>query len=69
MGEILGVGCTHRPLMLRPNEDWTFMLRAALDDPAMPEEMRLSGSFKRNTSIHATSCVIRPLQPESRSSR
>jgi hypothetical protein len=40
MGEILGVGCTHRPLMLRPNEDWTFMLRAALDDPAMPEEMK-----------------------------
>ena len=40
MAEILGVGCTHRPLMLRPNEDWTFMLRAALDDPAMPEEMK-----------------------------
>ena len=36
MAEILGVGCTHRPLMLRPNEDWTFMLRAALDDPACP---------------------------------
>src|SRR5207302_3764735 len=40
MSEILGVGCTHRPLMLRPNEDWTFMMRAALDDPAMPEEMK-----------------------------
>ena len=40
MGEILGVGCTHRPLMLRPNEDWTFMFRAALDDPAMPEAMK-----------------------------
>src|SRR6266550_4372652 len=40
MGEILGVGCTHRPLMLRPNEDWTFMMRAALDDPAMPAEMK-----------------------------
>ena len=40
MAEILGVGCTHRPLMLRPDEDWTFMLRAALDDPAMPEEMK-----------------------------
>jgi hypothetical protein len=40
MAEILGVGCTHRPLMLRPNEDWTFMFRAALDDPAMPEEMK-----------------------------
>src|SRR5204863_2627428 len=40
MGEILGVGCTHRPLMLRPNEDWTFMMRAALDDPAMPEAMK-----------------------------
>ena len=40
MAEILGVGCTHRPLMLRPNEDWTFMMRAALDDPAMPEEMK-----------------------------
>jgi len=40
MSEILGVGCTHRPLMLRPNEDWTFMMRAALDDPGMPEEMK-----------------------------
>ena len=40
MAEILGVGCTHRPLMLRPNEDWTFMIRAALDDPAMPEAMK-----------------------------
>src|SRR6202011_5290862 len=40
MGEILGVGCTHRPLMLRPNEDWTFMFRAALDDPDMPQEMK-----------------------------
>ena len=40
MAEILGVGCTHRPLMLRPNEDWTFMMRAALDDPDMPEEMK-----------------------------
>src|SRR5947209_20499426 len=40
MAEILGVGCTHRPLMLRPNEDWTFMLRAALDDPDMPAAMK-----------------------------
>src|ERR1700693_6395554 len=40
MAEILGVGCTHRPLMLRPDQDWTFMMRAALDDPGMPEEMK-----------------------------
>jgi hypothetical protein len=40
MGEILGVGCTHRPLMLRPNEDWTAMMKASLDDPAMPDEMK-----------------------------
>ena len=45
MAEILGVGCTHRPLMLRPNEDWTFMMRAALDDPAMPEEMKNPASW------------------------
>src|SRR3981189_1517630 len=45
MGEILGVGCTHRPLMLRPNEDWTFIMRAALDDPAMPEEMKNPASW------------------------
>jgi len=45
MGEILGVGCTHRPLMLRPNEDWTFMMRAALDDPAMPEAMKNPASW------------------------
>jgi hypothetical protein len=40
MAEILGVGCTHRPLMLRPNEDWTSMMRASLDDPDMPAEMK-----------------------------
>jgi hypothetical protein len=40
MAEILGVGCTHRPLMLRPDQDWTFMMRAALDDPGMPAEMK-----------------------------
>ena len=40
MGEILGVGCTHRPVMLRRNEDWTFMMKASLDDPAMPDEMK-----------------------------
>ena len=40
MGEILGGGCTHRPVMLRRNEDWTFMMKASLDDPAMPDEMK-----------------------------
>ena len=40
MGEILGVGCTHRPVMLRRNEDWTFMMKASLADPAMPDEMK-----------------------------
>src|SRR5215472_16926023 len=36
MAEILGLGCTHRPLMLRRDEDWTFMMGTALDDPDMP---------------------------------
>ena len=36
MAEILGLGCTHRPLMLRRDADWTFMMRTALDDPDMP---------------------------------
>jgi hypothetical protein len=40
MGEILGLGCTHRPLMLRRDADWTGMMRASLDDPAMPAEMK-----------------------------
>jgi hypothetical protein len=40
MAEILGLGCTHRPLMLRRDEEWTFMLRTALADPAMPAEMK-----------------------------
>src|SRR6266851_8599041 len=40
MGEILGVGCTHRPVMLRRNEDWTVMMKASLDDPAMPDKMK-----------------------------
>ena len=37
MAEILGLGCTHRPVMLRRDEDWTFMMRTSLDDPDMPE--------------------------------
>ncbi len=40
MAEILGLGCTHRPVMLRRDEDWTFMMRASLDDPDMPVEMK-----------------------------
>ena len=40
MGEILGLGVTHRPVMLRRDEDWTGMLRASLEDPAMPAEMK-----------------------------
>src|SRR6266436_4966358 len=40
MAEILGLGCTHRPVMLRRDEDWTVMMRASLDDPDMPEERK-----------------------------
>ena len=40
MAEILGLGCTHRPVMLRRDEDWTAMMRASLDDPDMPVEMK-----------------------------
>jgi hypothetical protein len=40
MSEILGLGCTHRPLMLRRDEDWTAMMRASLDDPDMPDAMK-----------------------------
>src|SRR6516164_5639937 len=40
MTEILGLGCTHRPVMLRRNEDWTGMMRTSLDDPDMPAEMK-----------------------------
>ncbi len=40
MGEILGLGCTHRPVMLRRDEDWTVMMRASLDDPDMPQEWK-----------------------------
>jgi hypothetical protein len=40
MAEILGLGCTHRPVMLRRDEDWTSMMRASLDDPDMPAEMK-----------------------------
>lgn len=36
MAEILGLGCTHRPLMLRRDEDWTSIMRTALSDPDMP---------------------------------
>jgi hypothetical protein len=40
MAEILGLGCTHRPVMLRRDEDWTAMMRASLDDPDMPPAMK-----------------------------
>ena len=40
MAEILGLGCTHRPVMLRRDEDWTVMMRASLDDPDMPQEWK-----------------------------
>jgi hypothetical protein len=40
MAEILGLGCTHRPVMLRRDEDWTGMMRASLDDPAMPDDRK-----------------------------
>src|ERR1700683_3758079 len=40
MAEILGVGCTHRPVMLRRNEDWTGIMKVTLDDPDMPEAMK-----------------------------
>lgn len=40
MAEILGIGCTHRPIMLRRNEDWTGMMKASLADPDMPEHMK-----------------------------
>lgn len=40
MGEILGLGCTHRPVMVRRDQDWTFALKLALNDPDMPEEWK-----------------------------
>ena len=52
MGEILGVGCTHRPLMLRPNEDWTFMMRAALD-----ESSKELGRYVRLTNYASGLCM------------
>jgi hypothetical protein len=45
MAEILGLGCTHRPVMLRRNEDWTGMMRTSLDDPDMPAEMKDPASW------------------------
>jgi hypothetical protein len=45
MGEILGIGCTHRPVMLRPNENWTSMMKASLEDPDMPAEMKNPASW------------------------
>ncbi len=40
MAEILGIGCTHRPLMMRPDKDWSRFVKVALDDPDMPEEWK-----------------------------
>src|SRR5947199_7045355 len=40
MAYIVGLGCTHRPVMLRRDEDWTVMMQASLDDPDMPAEMK-----------------------------
>jgi len=38
--EILGLGRTHRPVMLRRDEDWTGMTQTSLDDPDMPAAMK-----------------------------
>ena len=40
MAEILGIGCTHRPVMLRGDEGWTFALKMALADPDMPGDWK-----------------------------
>src|ERR1700732_5644501 len=40
MAEILGLGSKHPPGQLRRAEDWTVMMRASLDDPDMPAEMK-----------------------------
>jgi len=40
MAEILGLGTTHRPVMLRGDEGWTFGLKLALNDPDMPAEWK-----------------------------
>src|SRR6185295_9181141 len=40
MGEILGLGCTHRPVMMRRDDQWTAFLQRALDDPDMPAEWK-----------------------------
>ena len=40
MAEILGLGCTHRPLMLGPDAGWTRFLDMVLADPDLPAEMR-----------------------------
>ena len=45
MAEILGLGCTHRPLMLRRDEDWTSMMRTALSDPDMPSAYKDPSSW------------------------
>ena len=45
MGEILGIGCTHRPLMLGPDETWTRFIKMALQDPDMPDEWKDSSRW------------------------
>jgi hypothetical protein len=40
MAEILGLGCTHRPVMLRGDDYWTFGIKLALADPDLPAEYR-----------------------------
>lgn len=40
MAEILGIGCTHRPLMMLPDEKWTMSLKRTLADPDLPPEWK-----------------------------
>ncbi len=40
MAEILGIGCTHRPVMMGPDAGWTRFIKIALEDPGMPDEMK-----------------------------
>jgi len=40
MGEILGLGLTHYPPLIRPDENMADILRAVLDDPGLPARYR-----------------------------
>ena len=50
MGEILGLGTTHFPPLTGRDEDMGWILKRALQDPALPEQYRQANQIFESTA-------------------